>query len=82
MLIIKEYDGFLFDLSIFSLILARNHNYQSIALPANSGGVYRYPHAEAAEIAMVVYGEANWYEMDITINLFSAYMVEISKQAL
>ncbi len=64
-----------------SLTLAQSHNCESIAFPAISCGVFRFPHAKAAEISLAVCGEAGWGEMDITFCLFSADMVEIWKRA-
>lgn len=64
-----------------SLTLAQSHNCESIAFPAISCGVFRFPHAEAAKISLAVCGEAQWDEIDITFYLFSQDMVEVWERA-
>ena len=53
-----------------SLALAKENNLRSIAFPCISTGVYGYPKAEAAEIAMRVIGESD-YEGEVVICCFS-----------
>lgn len=64
-----------------SMDLARNHDVRTIAFPAISAGVYGYPMADAAEIALITV--AQWiknhpdYPMEVTFSCFSTSAVEI-----
>ncbi len=65
-----------------SLQLAINHQCQSIAFPAISCGIYRYPPAQAATIAINVCNEAAFKQLDISFYLFDQSLVSIWQQAL
>lgn len=65
-----------------SLIVAREHDCQSVAFPAISCGVYSYPPAEAAEISVAVCGATEWQDMAIVFYLFSPELTEIWQQVL
>jgi len=54
-----------------SLKLAQEYNCHSIAFPAISCGVYGYPLAEAANIALSVCGRKAYGAIDIQFHLFS-----------
>ena len=64
-----------------SLILAKDNGCQSVALPAISCGVYRFPHDEAARIALSVCAQSRWADIDIVFYLFSEDMVGTWKAA-
>ncbi|WP_267490403.1 macro domain-containing protein [Photobacterium damselae] len=65
-----------------SLQLAISHQCQSIAFPAISCGIYRYPPAQAATIAISVCNEAAFKQLDISFYLFDQSVANIWQQAL
>ncbi len=65
-----------------SLQLAISHQCQSIAFPAISCGIYRYPPAQAVTIAISVCNEAAFKQLDISFYLFDQSLVNIWQQAL
>jgi O-acetyl-ADP-ribose deacetylase (regulator of RNase III) len=65
-----------------SLDLAVSHGCRSIAFPAISCGVYRYPRKEAAEIALSVCTRPEYESVTIYFYLFSEDMAAIWTQAL
>lgn len=65
-----------------SLQLAISYQCQSIAFPAISCGIYRYPPAQAATIAISVCNEAAFKQLDISFYLFDQSLVNIWQQAL
>lgn len=63
-----------------SLDIAREQGFQSVAFPGISTGVYRYPLAEATEIAIQTvreYGEHMGYRGEITFCCFSPKALKI-----
>ncbi|MGB8332497.1 MAG: O-acetyl-ADP-ribose deacetylase [Polyangiales bacterium] len=54
-----------------SLALAEQHQLRSVAFPAISCGIYRYPIAEAASIASQVVGERAWNLREIRFVLLT-----------
>ncbi|PIE70700.1 MAG: O-acetyl-ADP-ribose deacetylase [Deltaproteobacteria bacterium] len=62
-----------------SLDLALEHGCRSVAFPAISCGVYGYPAAEAAEIAVSVCCRPAYQHLDIRFYLFSRDMADIWK---
>lgn len=65
-----------------SLRLAVENGCRSIALPAISCGVYGYPHAEAAQIALQTCSEAEFENLDIVFYLFGREISDQWRQAL
>jgi O-acetyl-ADP-ribose deacetylase (regulator of RNase III) len=68
-----------------SLEIAREQGFQSLAFPGISTGVYRYPLAEATEIAIQTvraYGEKTGYRGEITFCCFSQEALEGYRQCL
>ena len=65
-----------------SLALALEHDCKSIAFPAISCGVYRYPAEQAAEIALKVCSNSEFESLQIYFYLFDLKMYQIWKSAL
>ena len=65
-----------------SLALAQEHDCASIAFPAISCGVYGYPLAEAAEIAIACCREPRWETLDIRFYLFGEAAFMAWREAL
>lgn len=64
------------------LNLALDNNCQSVAFPAISCGVYGYPHAEAAKIALQCCARPEYAGLSITFFLRGAAMVQVWRVAL
>ncbi|MGR5261450.1 macro domain-containing protein [Vibrio astriarenae] len=59
-----------------ALNLALENNCKSVALPAISCGVYGYPHAEAAQVALSICSEQKYKTMQLTFYLFGEDMLQ------
>jgi O-acetyl-ADP-ribose deacetylase (regulator of RNase III) len=69
-----------------SLLLAREHGLKTIAFPAISTGVYRYPAELAAEVAVsavtTTLAETGWSSATVTFCCFSQASADLHIQAL
>ena len=68
-----------------SMLLVKENNLKSVSFPAISTGVYRYPKAEAAEIAVktiINFMEKEKYIVDVSFVLFDNDNYEIYKKIL
>ena len=68
-----------------SMLLVKENNLKSVSFPAISTGVYRYPKAEAAEIAIktiINFMEKEKYIVDVSFVLFDNDNYEIYKTIL
>lgn len=64
------------------LELAREHGVESLAFPAISAGIYGYPPADAARVAVQTLREAPWAPADVIFCTFGAAMTRVYEAAL
>lgn len=64
-----------------ALQLAVQYRCESVALPAISCGVYGYPHAEAAQVALTTAYEAEFKRLALRFYLFNDRLLEVFAEA-